>query len=153
MKSTRHFFFLAAVLLISLCLSGCLILAPFIQAWKNVGATADDRRALLNQQMKKFGDALYWGKGEAALFVDRSADASVRKGLTIDRDEIRVVETKLKNVEYSDDTYTAEVEFLIRFYRIPFYIVTDSKEKQIWKFHLGDNWFLAEREPGKELAK
>lgn len=147
---------LATVLLLAMAiasLSGCIVLAPFIQAWKNVGATADDRRALLGQQVKKFGEALYWGKGDAVLFVDRDADSQVRKGLSIDRDDIRIVETKLKNVEYSEDTYTAEIEFLIRFYRIPFYVVTDSKEKQVWKFRLGDNWWLVNREPGKELSK
>lgn len=105
------------------------------------------------QQIKKFGDALFWGRGEAALYADRNADPSVQKGLSIDRDKIKIVESKISNIEYSDDTYTAEVEYLIRFYRIPFYIVTDSKEKQVWKFHLGDNWYLFSREPGKELSK
>lgn len=152
MKENRTWPALIALILVSVSLSGCIILAPFIQAWKNVGATAEDRRALLGIQIKKFGDALYWGKGEAALYVDKDADDSVRSGLSIDREEIRVVETKVKHIDYADDTYTAEVEFLIRFYRIPYYIVTDSKEKQTWKFRLGDNWWLTNRIPGKELS-
>lgn len=140
-----------AILVTTISLGGCIVLAPFIQAWKNVGATPEDRRALLGLQVKKFGDALYWGKGEAAMYVDRDADIQVKKELNIDRDELRIVETKLKSVEYSEDTYTADIEFVVKFYRIPYYIVTSSPEKQTWKFRLGDNWYLLKREAGKEL--
>ena len=134
-------------------LGGCVILAPFIQAWKNVGATPGDRMALLGQRLKRFGEALYWGKGEAVLYIDSEASSDVRKSLTMQREDIRVVESKVKNIEYENDTFTANVEFQVKFYRIPFYIVTDTIEKQVWKFHIGDNWYLQERELSKEFTR
>lgn len=143
----------ALALLFSVPVSGCIILAPFIQAWKNVGATEADRMALLTQRLKHFGEALYWNRGEAALYVDKEADAEVRKTLTMERENIRIVESRVKNIEYSKDVFTADVEFLVRYYRIPFYIVTDTTEKQVWKFHVGDHWYLQKRELSKEFLR
>ncbi len=134
-------------------LSGCVIFAPFIQAWKNVGATSADRIALFEPRLKRFGEAIYWSKGEAALFIDKSAPDEVRKTLTTEHENIRIVESRPKHVEYSADTFTAEVELLVRYYRIPFYIVTDSLEHQTWVFHVGDNWYLKDRKIAKEFLK
>ena len=143
----------AVSLLLLSTLSGCVIFAPFIQAWRNVGASESDRIALLGQQIKRFGEALYWGKGEAALFVDKEATEDVRKGLNIDREDLRVVETKIKNIEYEQEAYLANVEFVVRYYRVPYYVVSTAKETHVWKFRLGDNWKLLKRETSVELKK
>jgi hypothetical protein len=150
MKKSSFLFCLVTISL-STSLSGCVILAPFIQAWKNVGATESDRMTLLNARLKKFGEALYWGKGEAALFVGRDAAEGVNKGLRIDREDVRIVETKIKDIQYLDSAFTAQVEFSLRYYRIPFYVVTDAKEKHVWKFRLGGDWELVEREVDTEF--
>ena len=141
------------IFMITILLSGCVVLAPFIQAWKNVGASEADRIVLFNQRIKRFGEALYWSKGEAALYVDSDADASVRKNLTMTRENIRVVESRIKDVTYEDNAFTAQVEFVVRYYRIPYYIVLDETEKQVWKFHIGDNWYLLKREMTKEFQR
>lgn len=133
--------------------SGCVILAPFIQAWKNVGATPGDRMTLMGQRLKRFGEALYWGKGEAVLYLDKEASSEVRKSLTLQREDLRIVESKIKSIEYENDTYTANVEFTVKYFRIPFYIVTDTVEKQVWTFHIGDNWYLQKRELSKEFTR
>ena len=50
-------------------LSGC-VLVPFIQAFKEVGATEGDRMALLDKEIKGFNAAIVWGNAtEAANYV------------------------------------------------------------------------------------
>lgn len=146
----RRFLYLCLILS---CLSGCVILAPFIQAWKNAGATEADRMQLFSQQIKRFGEALYWGKGDAVLYVDKDADADVRKSLSFPREDIRIVESRIKDVEYEDEAFIANVELSIKYYRIPVYIVTEAAEKQVWRFRLGDHWYLQKREVSKELKE
>lgn len=118
-----------------------------------MGASEDDRKALLGPQVKKFGEALYWGKGEAILFVDPAASADIKKTLTTQREDMRVVETKMRSVDFEDGARTAKVELLVKYYRIPFYIVTDSLEKQVWKFEVGGTWRLLKRDLTEEFKR
>jgi hypothetical protein len=138
--------FAAALLFVtSLSVQGCIVLTPFISAWKNVGASSGDRQTLFNQEIKRFSDALYWGKGEAVAFLHSEAQESVRRGLQIDREKFHVVDSKVAFADFQDDAYTAHIDFKVRYYQIPFYIVKESTEKQVWKFSLGGAWRLVDR--------
>ncbi len=145
--------YLSALLLCMSIFSGCGAIAPFIQAWKNAGATEADRKALLMPQVREFGEALYWGKGEAVLFIDPEASAEVAQSLTIQREDMRVVETKVRRIEYEPSAYTAHVELTVKYYRIPYYIVTTATEKQVWRFEIAGTWRLFERELAEEFKR
>jgi hypothetical protein len=145
--------FLLLFFMIPSFFTGCGVFAPFIQAWKNAGATESDRQELLAPQVKKFGEALYWSKGEAILFLDPEASADVRKSLSIQREDMRVVETKVRAVEFQNKARTADVELMVKYYRIPYYIVTTAIEKQVWRFELGGTWRLYKRELAEEFKR
>jgi hypothetical protein len=146
-RQARSFF---VVIPLALCLamtfSGCLIAAPFIDAFKKMGATESDRQELLQARLKHFADALYWGKGEAQLFVDESAPDELKRSLSTIRENQRVVESKIRSVVYRDGATEADADVVVRYYKVPYYVVQNRYERQTWKFSHTSGWLLFGRQ-------
>lgn len=127
---------------LTLLLSGCIVI-PFIQAFKETGATPADRMALLEPQAKKFSDAVVMGNKMSALkFVMPETRSEVAKQIKSKSDEERVVESKMDDVEWIDDATKATVTVKIKYYKIPYYIVESRIEQQHWEFSMSEGWQL-----------
>lgn len=141
---------LISLLLASCAMSGC-IFVPAIDAYNQMGLSKVDREKLLPKEVKKFQEALYWSQSQEALqYVREDRRAEVGPDLFKSLENTRVVESKTGSIEYDADSYKATVTVLVRFYKVPFYIVTDRTEKQVWEFTLSDGWKYVSK---GELAK
>jgi len=138
MKFSRFILSLAATAL----LSGCFII-PFVQAFKETGATEGDRMALLEPEARKFADAMVLGNKKLAMTVVMPESRSSISKLIRDRnEEERVVESKLDDVQYSEAARKATVTLKVRYYKVPFYVVKMRIEEQHWEFTMSDGWKL-----------
>ena len=133
-------------LLIIFILQGC-ILAPTIDSMRRAGMTASSRRSLLPENIKKFHDALYWGSpSEIMAYVDDDGWPEISKQIEEMQDKERVVESKVKNVEFDSGAFEATVNVTVKAFKIGYYIVTDRHEKQTWTFSMSDGWKILHRE-------
>jgi hypothetical protein len=128
----------------STSLSGC-VLVPFVQAFKETGVTQGDRKAL-GPEVKKFADAIVWGsKSDALAIVADESREEIARELSGLSEEERVVDSKLDDVTWGEDAYTATVKLKVRFYKVPFYVVKNRIEEQQWQFAVGTGWRLTSR--------
>jgi hypothetical protein len=125
-------------------LSGC-VLVPFIQAFKEVGATEGDRMALLDKEIKGFNAAIVWGNHtEAAGYVAPESQLKLSSQFKDTSEEERIVDTKVTNVVWADGAREATVQVKIKFYRVPVYVVNTRTEEQRWAWSLG-SWKIVDR--------
>lgn len=125
-------------------LSGC-VLVPFIQAFKEVGATEGDRMTLLNQDVKKFNAAVVWGNHtEATSYIAPESQLKLASQFKDVTEEERIVDSKVSNVVWSDGAREARVEVKTKFYRVPVYVVNTRVEQQRWTWSAGA-WKLVDR--------
>lgn len=137
---------LAILIMLLSALQGCF-LAPTIDSVRRAGVTPASRRGLLPENIKKFHDALYWGTPtEIMRYVDEKGREVISKQVSDMQDKERVVESKVKNIEFDDDAYEAEVNVNVRSFKVGYYVVTDRIEKQTWAFSLSDGWKIVSRE-------
>lgn len=138
-------FLVATAFGIAVGTSGC-VLVPFIQAFKEVGATEGDRMALLNERVKKFNAAVVWGnRAEAVSYVADSSQLKLAPQFKDSSEEERVFDSKVSNVTWEDSARAATVEVKTKFYKIPVYVVTTRVEEQKWEFQAGAGWKLVDR--------
>ena len=140
---------LCAIFFLSSCvlLSGCALGAIAVDAVSQIGITKNDRASLLKQSMKDFHDALYWGRPEEAMaFVTSEGRKQLASQLTISSAQERIVESKVGIVDISDGGFDANVDVVTRFYKVPYYIITDSVEREKWRFVVGTGWKLETRD-------
>ena len=124
------------------CLSGCF-LAPAIDSFNQLGVTESDRVKLLPQQIKRFQDALYWSSPQEALtYAAAENRTEISQQLRNKKAEERIVESKIENVDFKDNAYSANVEVSVRYFVVPYYIVSRRLEDQGWRFSLTDGWKL-----------
>ena len=123
--------------------SGCALVGALIDSYSRAGFTQGDREAYLAEAVRNFNEALYWNNQSKALsYVLDDVRATVVAELRRKKNEERVVETKIEEVTFSDNSYTADVELTIRSYRVPYYVVADHQQKQRWKFSTSSGWKL-----------
>ena len=135
---------IACAVAVTISSSGC-ILVPFIQAFKDVGATEGDRMTLLNDEVKSFNSAIVWGNHtEAASFIAPESKLTITAQFKDTTEEERIVDSKVSNVVWSDSARGALVEVKTKFYRIPVYVVNTRVEEQRWAW-TGGSWKLVER--------
>ena len=147
MKSIFKFGILS---LIVLAISSC-VLVPVIDSVKKAGLTEGDRQALLGKRVKAFHESLYWGStDDALLFVEDESKEDVAQKLDGIGDSEKVIETKVKTVNFEDNSFTAKVSLTVRSYKVPYYVVNDRHEKQTWIFSLTDGWKLKSLEVVKK---
>ena len=140
-----NIFLIAMAAGIAVGASGC-VLVPFIQAFKEVGATEGDRMALLNERVKKFNAAVVWGnRAEAVSYVADESQLKLSPQFKDASEEERVFDSKVTNVTWEDSARAATVEVKTKFYKIPVYVVTTRVEEQKWKFETGVGWKLVDR--------
>lgn len=135
---------LCAVVL-SVHLSGC-VFVPFLQAFKEAGATEEDRMALLDQEVRRFNSAVVWGnRTDAMSFVATESRAKVQKTLKTKDEDERIVDSKVDNVEWGEGAREATVSLKVKFYRVPVYVVNTRSEQQRWTFSHADGWKITDR--------
>ncbi len=132
--------FICAMLLVVGC-AGCVVLAPVIDGVRQTGVTESDRQRLLTEEVKKYYDALYWGNPSVATTFasDRGREEIAQYMKNRDRNE-RLVESKVESVNFTNDSYAAEVEITERFYKVPYYMVNSRLQHQEWEFSLLSGW-------------
>lgn len=129
---------------VSTSLSGC-VLVPFIQAFKEVGATEGDRMELLDKEIKGFNAAIVWGNNtEAASYVAPESQLKLSSQFKDTTEEERIVDTKVTNVVWGDGAREATVQVKTKFYRVPVYVVNTRTEEQRWIWNMG-SWKVVDR--------
>lgn len=135
---------ISIALSVSPSLSGC-VLVPFIQAFKEVGATEGDRMELLDKEIKGFNAAIVWGNHtEAASYVAPESQLKLSSQFKDTTEEERIVDTKVTNVVWGDGAREATVQVKTKFYRVPVYVVNTRTEEQRWVWNMG-SWKVVDR--------
>lgn len=141
--------FLFLLIFVPTSLSSC-ILAPAIDSFKQLGVTKSDRTALLPTTLKRFHDSLYWGKPQEAMeLVVSDARPELSEELQAIAEDERVVDSKIRRVDFSEDASNAKVQVAIKFFKVPFYIVNERRELQEWTFSVSNGWKLRDRQVEK----
>lgn len=150
----RSTYFRGVIILTALfLLNGCLAV-PLIDSVSQSGVRKSDRVAMLPKAIGKFHEALQWGnRAEAMQYVVAEQQTSVINSFDTGNDEEeKVVSSKVKSVDFSEDAYDAQVKVEVRSYIAPFYVVKTRLEKQEWKFGTRSGWQLFSREVTKKKA-
>lgn len=136
------------VLALMLSTSGC-ILMPFINGFREIGATADSRRELLQKRIKAYNLAMRGGDMTLAVSCVEKDNQELREEIKAEirksKSKEKVVDNEIEYVEFDDDVYKADIEVKIRYYNVPFYVVNEKIEKTKWEFHSSE-WWLKSRE-------
>ena len=135
--------------LLPLALSGCPLMVPIIGGFKQMGLTEGDRKNLLKPAVQGFQTAMGTGDLDGAIHYLQPEAIELRQALI---DEMRkkkhkekVVDSKIDFMIYSDSAHRAEVEVLVKYFEVPYYIVNQRIEKGVWEFGLKGGWKLVAR--------
>lgn len=135
------------ILLIScflvLCLDAC-VLVPFIDSYKEMGVTQGDRQALLPKTLKKFQDYIYWGQYSNALSYTKDESLSDVKDSLQKYKDIKIVSMKTDDIVFFNSSKEANVDVVVKYYKVPQYIVVDERVSEVWEFVSG-HWMIKER--------
>jgi hypothetical protein len=135
---------------ISVLLNGC-IAVPFIAGYKEMGFSKEDRMRLFEEELKNYSHALSDGRpSKLASFVPDTKQNSFRRDVRAMLKERKIVDSKIDLVEFDKNADTAEAEIIVRYYRIPQYIVKEEYESHKWQFSVSDGWKLISREVEQE---
>lgn len=138
---------LAVGLALTLSTTGCII-APMIQSWKEVGATKSHRMQLLSKTLDDFNKARYWESSSAAVrFAQEARVSDVQSSLGEAGKDQRLVDSKIRDINFSTDAFEADVEMERRVYRPSSLIVVTETEQQHWVFTLTEGWELFDLTP------
>ena len=135
----------AFIFALLLNLTGCIV-APLVDAFNKIGLTESDRVALLTPDVKGFNEALIWGdKSRALAYASEKSREKISEQLDELGEEMKVVDSKIKDIEFKEDSYKASVSTVMRYYKVPYYVVKNRKEIQEWVFDLQSGWKMSER--------
>jgi len=128
------------VCFLAFSLSGC-VLVPWIDSYKKIGVSEADRQSLLQERVLDFQRAVYWGRPEAALaFVKADVRDDLWRVIRAKGDEEKIVDSKIEYIKFEEESYAAEVDVAVKYYRVPFYVVEERVERQQWTFTIADGW-------------
>ena len=114
--------------------TGCP-LVPFIDSFKKMGATEVDRKNMLKKTVDSFHNKVLAGEFmHISDFILPESKDEVILGLRKNRKTEKIVETNIDLIDFDEDAKNAEVEVIVRYYKIPYFIVLDRIEKQEWTF-------------------
>lgn len=131
---------IALLLVLSMLLSGC-IFAPILSSINESGVTETGRQFSFNQSVKEFNSALFWQNyPKAQRFALTESDIDIKKSLTGGDKNARVIEAKVEDVNFIEDSYTAEVSLALRIQEYDTMIVAPKSQRQTWVFSLEDGW-------------
>jgi len=135
-------------ILVLLCytLSGCFIV-PFIQSFKEIGVTAGDRMQILEGDLKKFHYAVTAGRlGKVLRYVQEDSKGSFKEEFRNRRRDEKIVDIKVDFVDFEEGAYAADVEVLVKYYEVPYYIVNERFEQERWTFAVSSGWKIISKE-------
>ncbi len=140
-------------LLTFMSLTGCF-LVPFIEAANDVGMTASSRRAKLEEALKKYEEAVYWGNlSDAMAFVAPEKREELQRGLGKLGRGAQVVSTNIVSTSFDDSVQEARVTVATKRFAKDTLVVAETFEEQLWMHSVGDGWQLHEkREVGEDEA-
>ncbi len=145
MKRLLTYFF---VLVLVFSTTGCIFM-PIINGFREMGATADSRRELLQKKIRAFNLAIKDSDMSLAMAcIDRDDEEfreRVRNEIRKSKSKEKIVDAEIEYVEFDDDTYKADVEVRIKYYNVPFFVVNEKIEKTKWEFYSRE-WWLKSRE-------
>lgn len=124
--------------------SGC-VLAPAIESWKQIGVTAGDRAALLPQHVKRFSDAVYWGRPDEAIsFMTPDCRKALGELYNQRKRNERLTDTSVEGVNLNDDSREATVDILVRYLDLKAgtNVVNERRVQQEWVFSVSTGWQL-----------
>ena len=129
-----------------LLLSGC-VLAPAIDSVKRAGVLEGDRQNLLSQEIKHFSDVMSLGQPTKMLeFVAADRLSQIAPDLKKNFKNEKIVDCSVDDVQFSNDSYDADVKVRIKYYKVPVYVVDERLEHQRWTFSSSTGWKIYERE-------
>ncbi len=132
------------IVLVTLSLSGCM-LAPAIESFKKIGVTSNDRAALLPQHVKKFNDAVYWGRPDQAIgFMTPDCRKELGALYNQRKRNERLTDSSVESVNLNDDSREATVDILVRFLDLKAgtNVVNERRVQQDWVFSVSTGWQL-----------
>ncbi|MDD2941664.1 MAG: hypothetical protein PHC51_01745 [bacterium] len=131
MTPLNRYYFLSFFLLAAL-FSGC--------SATEIAIGGDQTRAtLLDQNVKEFNRALYWGTVTDAL---KLVSADQRHEFIEDfrkrgRGE-KIIDIQVEVIDFSEDKPVALVDIITRYYSSPDYVVMEKRERQEWQYYRFD---------------
>ena len=132
-------------------ISGCL-LAPAIKGVQDAGLTSGDRQIKLGESLRGVRDGLYWGQMQKVLaYSDSTIQPKIQNAFSrVGRSE-KITEVSVDNTTVAEDGYKAEVAMVVRYFRVPEYLVQERVDTQQWEYTFSDGWKMKEftvGEPG-----
>ena len=139
MRNQKTLFF-TLIFLISSCASGN---SPL----ENMLAGSSARVTALQEKVKDFHTALYWGSlEEAVINVEQTYKKEFIRKVRNFSSNHKFTNLELLSIEYNEDITEATIHVKVKYYKIPTYIVETSITEEIWKFdRFGGGWFLTSR--------
>ena len=139
----------AAFVFLAVTLSGCPVVVPIIDSFKQAGVTAGDRKNLLKPVVQNFHRSMTSGDLDGVLsLVDEEAptlrEALIQEMRTSKR-KVTVVDTQVDLTMFEDDAYIAQVDVLVKYFEVPYYVVNRRIEKETCKFSLSGGWKISSR--------
>ena len=133
---------LALVLAISL--SGCL-LVPFINAYNEMGWSPESRKELLSKSLKRYSNSLSSQNiQDLANFITADKRYELARGFV--DPNTKMVDGRINFIDFDSDAKKANIDFVVRYYQIPFYVVKERTEKLTWEFEGSDDgWKIHDR--------
>jgi hypothetical protein len=122
-------------------LQGC-ILVPFINSFKQIGATKADRKVLLEKDLKEFNTAMRAQRFDAALqYVDQAYMNEFKNTLRSRMRSEKIVDMNVEMFDLAEDVRSGQIDMVMRYYEVPYYVVKDRLYEQDWAFSSG-SWKL-----------
>jgi hypothetical protein len=145
----KRFIKIVAVLSVCLLICGC-ILIPAIDGVKKMGFTKSDREALLQPEVERFQEYVYWNRWQqaGAMVRDDLRNEMIKERLAKAKG-YRLVDSKVDFIEFDEDGSKALVDLTIRRYKVPFYLVEEVAEQQTWEFTVSSGWKFVRAEAKK----
>jgi hypothetical protein len=126
LRSTVGLLFLLCAL--SSTLSGCSILYRISQG-------KEGRLVSLNEVLENFKKAMYWSKPqELSKFMEDGRKTELLRGFKEQQKGEKLVSIEIGDIEIHDDLNHASVEMLVKYFRVPNYVVETRREMQEWNF-------------------
>ncbi len=135
---------LAAALLVS----GCSTLSSL----DHITMGKSSREAELQLAVDHFCKAYYWGStGELAQYVEDGAWRDFATKFNQHRKGERLVDLQVENVDFDDNSRSAQVDIKVRYFKEPTYLVQQRVDKQTWNFHrLDGGWRFHKLDIGQD---
>ena len=107
-------------------------------------AGEESRRQLLEKQVEKWHEALYWAEpAKAVAFADSKLKLPILKLTKKETRPLQFTEFEIQSVDLSESDPTAEVKTVVKSYSKPSYKIVSRLVNEQWRYHrFGGGWIL-----------